>query len=172
MKHIMRCLLSLAALVLVSPVNAQEPQSPGQEHKDLMSLEGTWDATMKMPDGAEIKCVSDFKAICHGMWLESDFKGDFGGLPFHGRGLDGYDPAKKQYVSVWVDSMTGSPLVLTGTREGKVTTMTGEGAGPGGVTKYKTVTTNDSADKMTFRMLTVQDGKETEMMAVTYVRRK
>lgn len=165
------CWLVGTLLMSASAVVAQEPQSPGPEHKELQALEGTWDATMKM-EGGEMKAVSEFRSICHGMWIESDFKGDFGGLPFHGRGLDSYDPTKKQYVSIWVDSMTGAPLVLTGTRTGKTTTMTGEGPGPGGVAKFKTVTTQESADKMIFKMFTVTDGGDQEMMTVTYVRRK
>ncbi len=151
---------------------AQEPQSPGKEHEELKALEGTWDAAMKMADGSETKAVSEFKMVCEGMWLSSDFKGDLGGLKFHGKGLDSYDSAKKQYVSVWVDSMSGSPMMLTGTKKGNVVTMTGEGPGPAGVSKYKTMTTHETDDRMVFRMLIVADGKESEMMTVTYVRRK
>ncbi len=165
--------VTLAALLLgSSALIAQEPQSPGKEHEELKALEGTWDAVMTMSDGSETKAVSEFRMTCGGMWLESDFKGDLGGQAFHGRGLDSYDATKKQYVSIWVDSMNGSPMMLTGKKEGKVTTMTGEGPGPSGSMKYKTISTSESADKMSFKMFMVSDGNDVELMTVKYTRRK
>lgn len=151
---------------------AQAPQSPGKEHEELKALTGIWDATLKMADGSEVKAESEMKMICEGMWLTSEFRADFGGTKFQGKGLDGYDSIKKQYVSIWVDSMSGSPMVMRGTREGKVTTMKGEGPGPAGDTKYKTVSTQDSNDKMSFQMFTIDGGKDVEVMTVTYTRRK
>ena len=162
--------ICLFTCLLPDSLRAQEPQSPGPEHKELAELTGTWDATLKMADGAEVKGESIFKVTCGGMWLESDFHVDFGGLKFHGKGLDGYDAAKKQYVAVWVDSMSGTPMIMHGTKEGKVTTMVGEGAGPQGVAKYKTITTNESADRMSFKMMMLDGEKEQEMMTITYTR--
>lgn len=163
--------MCLAICLLPGSLRAQEPQTPGPEHKELAELTGSWDATMKMADGSEVKGESIFKVTCGGMWLESDFHADFGGLKFHGKGLDGYDAAKKQYVAVWVDSMSGTPMIMHGTKEGKVTTMVGEGAGPHGVAKYKSITTNESADRMSFRMMMFEGDKEQEMMTITYTRR-
>ncbi len=163
-------LLGVVAFSL--PASAQAPQSPVKEHEELKAMEGEWDAVLKMADGSEMKGTSEFKMICGGMWLESNFKADFGGLPFHGRGLDSYDSTRKLYTSVWVDSMSGSPMMLTGTKEGKVITMTGEGPGPAGMVKYKTVSTHDSADKMTFKMSMGEGKDEMEMMTVTYTRKK
>lgn len=166
------CAVVVSLISTSAGLLAQAPQSPGKEHEELKSMEGVWDAVMKMPDGSEVKAESEFKMTCEGMWLASDFRGDFGGLKFHGKGLDGYDSAKKQYVSVWVDSMSGSPMVMKGKKEGKVTTMTGEGPGPAGDTKYKTVSTQDSSDKMSFQMFMTADGTDVEVMSVTYTRRK
>lgn len=170
-----RVFFSCAVVAMISTsasLFAQAPQSPGKEHEELKALAGVWDAAMKMADGSEVKAESEYKMICEGMWLSSDFRGDFGGMKFQGKGLDGYDSAKKQYVSVWVDSMSGSPMVMRGTKEGKVTTMTGEGPGPAGDTKYKTISTQDSSDKMSFQMFMTADGKDVEVMSITYTRRK
>ena len=170
-----RVFFSCAVVAMISTsasLFAQAPQSPGKEHEELKALTGVWDAAMKMADGSEVKAESEYKMICEGMWLTSDFRGDFGGMKFQGKGLDGYDSAKKQYVSVWVDSMSGSPMVMRGTKEGKVTTMTGEGPGPAGDAKYKTITTQDSSDKMSFQMFMTTDGKDVEVMSITYTRRK
>jgi hypothetical protein len=35
------------------------------------------------------------KMECGGLWLITDFRSEFGGQKFQGRGLDGYDPTKK-----------------------------------------------------------------------------
>ena len=171
----MRSMILAAVCLFIGPLScplqAQEPQSPGAEHKELAELTGTWDATMKMADGAEVKGESIFKVTCGGMWLESDFHADFGGLKFHGKGLDGYDATKKQYVAIWVDSMSGTPMIMHGTKEGKVTTMVGEGTGPQGIAKYKSITTNESADRMSFKMMMLDGEKEQEVMTITYTRR-
>lgn len=173
MRRLLFTFTAVVSLIFVSSnLFAQAPQSPGQEHEELKALEGMWDAAMKMSDGSEVKAECDYKMTCEGMWLTSDFHGDFGGLKFHGKGLDGFDATKKQYVSMWVDSMSGSPMIMTGKKEGKITTMMGEGPGPSGVAKYKTVTNQESNDKMIFQMYTVSDGKDTEVMTVTYTRKK
>lgn len=171
MRSITFAAMCLLTCLLPGSLRAQEPQFPGPEHKELAELTGTWDATLKMADGSEVKGESIFKATCGGMWVESDFHADFGGLKFHGKGLDSYDPGKKQYVSVWVDSMSGTPMIMHGTKEGKVTTMIGEGAGPQGVAKYKSITTNESGDRMSFRMMMLDGEKEEEVMTITYTRR-
>ena len=165
---IFSCTAVVSLIVASSNLFAQAPQSPGKEHEELKALEGVWDAAMKMADGSEVKAECDYKMTCGGMWLASDFQGDFGGLKFHGKGLDGFDATKKEYVSIWVDSMSGSPMMMTGKKEGKITTMMGEGPGPYGVAKYKTVTNQESNDKMMFQMFTVSDGKDVEVMTITY----
>lgn len=173
MRHFFVTFTTVVFLTLTSSASpAQEPQTPGKEHEEMKAMEGTWDAVMKMGEGDETKGVSNFKMTCGGMWLESDFQCEIGGQKFQGKGLDSYDATKKQYVSIWVDSMNGSPMVLTGTKEGKVTTMTGEGPGPGGAGKFKTITTDESKDKFSFTMFMINDGTETELMTVNYTRRK
>ena len=173
MSRFVACLSVLSVLTYLSAgAFAQEPQQPGKEHEELKAAEGTWDAVLKMVDGSEMKGMAEFKMPCEGMWLESSFEADFGGTKFHGKGLDSYDATKKQYVSVWVDSMSGTPMVMHGTKEGSVTTMTGEGAGPEGVAKYKSVTKFDGGNTMSFTMFMISDGKESEMMTVNYTRRK
>ena len=166
------CAVVVSLIFPTASLFAQAPQTPGKEHEELKAMEGVWDAAMKMGDAPEVKAESEFKMTCEDMWLASDFRADFGGMKFHGKGLDGYDSVKKQYVSIWVDSMSGSPMVMRGTKEGKVTKMTGEGPGPAGDAKYKSITTQDSSDKMSFQMFTIADGKDVEVMSITYTRRK
>ena len=140
--------------VFAMNASAQESPKPGPEHQKLKELEGTWDSTMKFGD-AESKGTMIYKMDLGGLWLTSDFRGEFGGEKFAGKGLDCYDPAKKKYIGVWVDSMITSPLITEGTydKEGKVLTMTGEGPGPDGKPmKMKMVTEHQGKDAMLFTM--------------------
>ena len=54
-------------------------------------------------------------------------------------------------------------------------TLTEEGEGPGHdgkLAKFKSVSTMSDNDTMEFKMYQVADGKETEMMSITYKRKK
>lgn len=111
-----------------------------------------------------------------GLWLVSDFSADFGDSKFSGKGLDGYDAAKKKYVNIWVDSDSSSPMMREGTfdKAGKVLTQTGEGTGSDGKpTKFKMTTEYKDKDTHVWTMWTPgPDGKEVAAMTITYTRRK
>src|SRR5262249_30723965 len=123
----------IASVLFFSTALAQQPPKPGPEHERLKKLEGAWDATIKVGD-QQSKGTMTYKMELGGLWLVSEFPGDFMGMKFQGKGMDGYDPLKKKYVSVWVDSMSNSPLISEGTldKDGKVLTMSGEGLGMDG----------------------------------------
>lgn len=167
--------LSLAVVATPIAVLGQEAPAPGPEHRELKQLEGVWLATVKA-FGSESKGVATNRVECGGMWLVSDFHGEFAGQKFQGRGLDGYDPQKKKYVSVWVDSMSTRPMLLEGemNKEKKTLTMSGEGPGPDGKpAKFKSVTHYVDADHVTSKMYTAgPDGGDIEMMTIEYVRKK
>ena len=59
-----------------------------------------------------------------GLWQIIDFKDDDG--KFAGHGVAGYDPAKKKFVSVWVDNwaMALEPAEGTLSADKKTLTMT------------------------------------------------
>jgi hypothetical protein len=176
MTRVSRGIVSFVVLsFFAGAVLAQAPPQPGPEHQKLKDLEGTWDALVKMgPD--ESKGVVTYKMDLGGLWLVSDFQGEFGGMKFTGKGLDGYDPAKKKYVSVWVDSFSTSPVLSEGTydKDGKVLTMAGEGPGPDGQPmKYRMTTERKDKDMLVWTMFSPgPDGKEAPMMSITYKRRK
>lgn len=153
----------------------QGAPTPGPEHEMLKKMEGTWGATIKM-EGDETKGTATYKMECGGLWLMSDFQGEFFGQKFQGRGMDGFDPEKKKFVSVWVDSMSSRPMMLEGTydKEKKTMTMTGEGPGPDGKpVKQKTVTQQVDNDHQTFTMYFVgADGQENKVLTIEYVRKK
>jgi hypothetical protein len=163
------------SLLVVPAAVAQEFPKPGPEHAQLKRAEGTWDATVKM-DKTESKGTMTYKMDLGGLWLIGDFKGEFGGQKFTGKGLDTYDPAKKKYINVWVDSMSTAPMIMEGTydKDNKVLTTTGEGPGMDGkMTKYKGVLEIKDDDTMVYTMSSPgKDGKDQTMMSITYKRKK
>ena len=167
----------IACVVLFVPAVAlaQEAPKPGPEHEKLKELVGTWDAVVKFGD-QESKGTMKWKMDLGGLWLVSEFEGEFAGGKFTGKGFDSYDPIKKKYVGVWFDSMSTSPMVSEGTydKDGKVITMTGEGPGQDGKpTKHKMTSDRKDKDTVVFTMFGPgPDGKEGPMMSITYKRRK
>ena len=176
----MRRVSTLTAVLVMAAVAARltgqqpQPPKPGPELDHCKQLEGTWDATMKFM-GAESKGTMIWKMDLGGLWLLEHFKGDFGGMPFEGRGATTYDPAKKKYVNVWIDSMTTSPMISEGTfnPDKKTMSMTGTMTGPDGKS-MKHIMTSQMIDNnnILFTMRTPDaSGKEEEMFTITYKRR-
>lgn len=170
----MRRICAVAVLgFLTAPVaRAQELPKPGPEHAMLKKMEGTWEATAK-GGGTETKGTMTYKMALNGLWLMSKFEGEFAGQKFEGHGMDSYDPMKKKFVSVWVDTMATSPLVLEGThdKDKKTTSLSGEGPGMDGKpTKYRTVSEMKDDDNVVFNLY-MGDAKE-PMVTITYKRKK
>jgi hypothetical protein len=177
MRHGRWWIAALAAGLLgATALMGQPPMpKPGPEHEALKEMEGTWDATVAF-GGQESKGTMVYKMGLGGFWLLSDFQADLGGEKFHGKGMDGYDPAKKKYVSVWADSMSPKIMASEGTfdKDKGLLTMFSEGAGPDGKpTKLKMVTEMKDKDNMVFTMYDAgKEGKEAVMMTITYKRKK
>ena len=149
---------------------------PGPEHAFLKSLEGNWSCVMKAGE-QQSKGTSTTKAVLGGLWMVTEFKGELGGgIPFEGRGIDGYDTDKKKFVSVWVDNMTTSILNFEGTYDESTKTLTSyaDGKSPDGKpVKHKSVTTIPDKDHQVFKMLMVgADNSETLLITVEYTRQK
>jgi hypothetical protein len=162
---------SVASVLLVPVVLAQEPPKPSKEHELLKRMEGTWDVQMEGGKG-----TMTYKMGLGGLWLLSELDGEFGGMKFQGRGMDTYDPATKKYRNIWADSMSTAPMLMEGNfdKDHKVLTMTGEGPGQDGKTaKFKTVTEFKAEDTVLFALFTLdKDGNEQPMIKITYKRKK
>ena len=176
MRRVVQSFATFAVVLFVPLVlSAQQQPEPGPEHEKLKQMEGTWDAVVKAGP-QESKGKVTYKMEIGGLWLVSDFQGEFEGQKFTGKGLDSYDPIRKKYVGVWVDSMSTSPVISEGTfdKDGKVLTMTGEGPGQDGKpTKYKMVSEHKDKDNILWTMFGAgPDGKDAPMMTITYKRRK
>jgi len=170
--RLLATVLAFAAAVMVA--RAQQPPKPGPEHEKFKDIVGEYDATVKF-GGMESKATAVYKLDFGGFFLIEEFEGDFGGMKFKGRGQMGYCPIRQKYFTVWIDSMSPSPMVMSGTfdKEGKTLTEEGEGPGQDGkIAKFKTVSTAVDKDTLNMTMYQVKDGKETEMMSIVYKRKK
>lgn len=172
-----KALSALAAALLTLPLLAQMPPTPGPEHDVLKKDVGTWDATVEMAGspGAPAMTSTGVEKVTMlgGFWQLTEFQADMMGMPFEGRGITGFDPAKKKFVGTWVDSMTPGLYTLEGTYDAPTRTLTATMDGPdmtGAVSKRKQTTVWTGADTRVFSMYG-SDGTTVEMK-ITYKRRK
>ena len=183
-------LSALTAVLAASSLLAQQPKKPqpahpemtapkaGPEHDILKEEVGDWDATVEMltppgipPSTGEEKCT-----LMGGLWVITDFRGDFAGHPFYGHGTIGWNPIKKKYVSTWVDSMATSIGFGESTYDAAKKTMVGVFEGPdetGKMIKMKSVVEWKSGDNRVFTMSQIgPDGKDVPTLRITYRRKK
>jgi hypothetical protein len=155
----------------------QLPQA-GVEHAVFQKDVGTWDAQVEVhpAPGAPPQLSQGMmvgRLMCGGQWLVMDFKNETSG--FEGHGLYGWDPAKKKYVGTWVDNMRTTLALAEGTWDAATRTMTfwHEMKLPDGRNmRWREVTEGQGADKQVFRsFIPMPDGKDFEMMTITYTRR-
>ena len=143
-----QCILSLAIVVTaLNAAMAQGPPQPTEEHKVLEQEVGTWNAKGKMwmpgsSEATEFEGVETNRSI-GGMWIVSDFKGNFFGQPFEGHATMGYNLKTKKYVGRWMDNMSAYTSEMEGTYDADTKTLTmnssGVDAATGNSTKGKNV---------------------------------
>jgi len=165
------CAISVAAFLAAS-ARAQEPVKAGPEHAKMKQLEGTWDAKIEM-QGKASKGTMSYKMGLGGLWMLENFQGEFEGQKFEGRGATTYDSNKKKYVSVWIDSMSTTPMMSEGNfeKDGRMV-MKGQMPMQDGKMVQSTMITEMKGDNnMIFTMnVPGPDGKEMTMMKITYTR--
>lgn len=183
MENLRGRMLALAAgVALAGYAAAQEMPmpKPGPEHKVLEMDAGTWDAAVEMFPGPGAppmvsKGTETNTMGCGGLCLISDFKGDFGGMPFHGHGTTTWDPGKRKYVGTWTDSMSTGLAIAEGTYDPATKKATSLMEGPdatGKLTKSKAVVEYKDANTRVMQMFTTgPDGKEIPMMKISYTRK-
>ena len=171
-----RCMLPLTLLMLVPclPLLAQEFGQPGPEQKLLGKFVGQWDCEIGGPGGEKSTGTSRYRMELNGLHLLQEFKADLGGIEFQGRGTTSYCPLRKKYLSMWVDTMSGSPTMMEGTMsdDGQQLTEIGTGPGPEVLGNYKSTTQWQDENTFKFTLYMVADGNESELMSITYRRQK
>ena len=177
--------LALGLVVLsAAPLTAQQAPpmpKPGPEHELLKMDVGTWDAVVEfsMAPGAPpmtSKGVEVSTMGCSGLCLITDFKGEAMGAPFQGHGVMTWDVGKKKYTGSWTDSMSTGLAIMESTYDPAAKKWTGWMEGPdmtGAVMKTRNVVdVKDANNRVMTAFATGPDGKEMQVMKITYVRKK
>jgi hypothetical protein len=154
---------------------------PGEHHKHLARFAGKFEYTSKMwmQEGTppmESRGSSVSSIIMGGRYLEDAVKGDFGGMPFEGRGLMGYDNVSGEYTFAWIDNMGTGIMRATGkcSENGKTITLDGTAVSPetGGEMPFREVIRVVDAKHhvMEFYGPSPDGGEMFKMMELTYTR--
>jgi hypothetical protein len=159
--------------------------TPGEPHKQLASLAGSWATTTKewMEPGKppmESTGSVEMKTLLDGRFLQQEFSGNMMGQPYNGIGTTGYDNLRKRYVSTWMDSMGTGIFTMEGTAspDGKTITLKGQHAElGGGQMSHRAVWKLIDSNTQIFEMYGShghgkEQGKEMKMMEITYTRKQ
>jgi Protein of unknown function (DUF1579) len=160
----------------------QKFMTPGDAHKSLNALVGTFDAKVSMwPQPGAPAQVSTATSVdtwvLGNRYVEENVTGSFMGMPFQGIGYTGYDNGKKQYVGTWIDNFGTGVMTSTGTSadNGKTYTFTSNTTDPmtGKDMPGSQKMSVTDADHHTLEMWgPAPDGKMFKMMQIDYSRKK
>lgn len=101
----------------------------GEAHRVLDQNIGLWKMQMSAfnPDGTPAMsstATSKVEWIMDGHYVQETVTGDFGGMPFHGSSLLGFDNIKQRYVGTWIDNWSTGVMTMEGTYDPKTKTLT------------------------------------------------
>jgi len=178
-------LLVVAAATGMNLSRADDPPAgaqPTPHHKLLAKDAGIWDASIKIwtsGPGSEptVSKGVETNTMLGDHWLVTEFKGDFGGQAFEGRGQLGYDKNKGKFVSTWIDTMNTEIMLLEGDLDENTHTLTmsGKGKDPAGKPyEAKEVSERKADDTRVFTMFMKSAETKDELvkvMEITYTRR-
>ncbi len=160
-----------------------------ENHKLLGELVGTWDYTVKMwmaPDAppTESKGTATRKPLMDGRYFAVEATGAFEmpgpdgkmiKMDFKGASWEGYDNAKKKFVSTWADNMGTGIMYSEGTYDPATKTFTYNSEVemiPGMKTKVRETVKVTDKDHHTFEYFEIRDGKDVKTMEINYTRKK
>jgi hypothetical protein len=159
----------------------QKAMTPGEPQKRLARMAGDWTFTNTMwmaPGQPPTTSTGTMhgEILMDGRYVEHTWKGDMMGMPFHGRGTEGYDNIGKQYVSSWVDNMGTGIMYSTGSCDaaGSVCNYTADMWDPMSGKKTTTRSTITWMDNNTFKNEMYgqgPDGKEVKWMEIVAKRK-
>jgi Protein of unknown function (DUF1579) len=165
-----------------------EMAKPGDNHKHLQQLTGTWSYNVKWwvsPDAppSEASGTTVSRPVMDGRYLVSDHTGKMqmpGGdgnvteMEFKGMAIEGYDNAKKKFVASWIDNMGTGIMNMEGTYDAATKTLTYLAEYepmPGMKTKMREVVKITDKDHHTMEFFELRGGKEVKTMQIDYTRK-
>lgn len=152
---------------------------PDAHHRHLAPFVGSWkgEVTMWMaPDGPPMveESLAEVEWILGGRFLEWRTTGDFGGMPYEGRAIEGFNNGEDRYESMWIDNFGTLILYFTGScsDEGTTREMTTRFADPvaGGTITYRTVYSWTDDDHFTYTAYMDKGDGEFKNMVIRYSR--
>ncbi len=164
-----------------------ELMQPGEMHKILESLAGSWTytSTMQPMPGApaeQSSGTSENVVLYGGRFLSSKVTGTMNmngqSTPFEGQALMGYDNIAQQFQGVWYDSFATGMMVSTGIYDAATKTITekAEASCPitGGKRSFRNEMTFIDADHYSYTMYATDPagGAEFKMMEIQYTKAK
>ena len=188
-------LLSLGALAGGTEQEGAEPQmtaemqaemqtwmklaQPGEHHEHLAPFVGTWKGEVRSWMGPDTEPMLDegtaeVSWIMGGRFLEWKLFGNFGGMPFEGLSLEGYNNGDERYESMWIDNFGTLILYYTGacsddgSRRKMETTFTDPMTG--GTIFYRSEYAWEDADHYTFTAYMTKGAGEFKNMEIRWAR--
>ncbi|RXK87433.1 DUF1579 domain-containing protein [Filimonas effusa] len=160
----------------------QEYATPGASHEALAKSNGSWNGEVTMwhsADGAPMssKATITNKMILGGRYQQSNFSGNFMGMPFEGMSIVGYDNYLKKFISTWVDNMGTGIMKMEGPwdESSKSMTLTGSSINPANGKECKMREVYKIVDAKTEIMEMYgpdsKTGKEYKMMEIKFTRK-
>lgn len=150
------------------------------EHGAFKTLVGKWKTASKVfyenPTNPPVsEGTAEFELLLDGRFVQQKLKTNFGGKPFEGLGITGFDKAKKKYVGIWVDNAGTGIMHTVGTYNEKSKTMmeVGHSSSPLGEMKMRMITKTISDDEFVFTMYMQMPGaEEMKGLEIKYTRIK
>jgi hypothetical protein len=154
--------------------------TPGDAHKKLEGLVGTWDVKVKMwmdpsQPPQESAGTSTSSWVLGNRFVQEKFEGTFMGQPFSGMGYTGYDNVTKQYVGTWMDTASTGVMTSKGSLSGNTMNANATMSDPmtGKMAKSTMKMTMTDADHHTMEMWGAgPNGKNYKMMEIAYTKKK
>ncbi|HVO74623.1 MAG TPA: DUF1579 domain-containing protein [Ignavibacteriaceae bacterium] len=158
-----------------------EYMTPGKYHEMMAKTVGEWKTVIKwwMSPGSE-PMVSEGTAvnemIMGGRYLKSTHTSTMMGQPFEGMMVQGYDNAKKEFVSTWIDNMGTGITSAVGKYDEAAQTITFEGLmidpSTGADLKYKQILKIIDQNKQVMEMYNLSNGNEVKTMEIELTRKQ
>jgi hypothetical protein len=165
-----------------APAMPPMPPPPGEHHKWLNQLVGTWSVESEMVNEGQppMKTTgTDTVRSLGGRWVIGELNCEVPGMGAMSAVLTvGYDAETGKYQGSWVDSITDHLWVYEGTLDPTRKILTLEAEGPNmmdptkGNTKYRDVIEIKSADHRTLTSSALVDGKWVQFMTANYRKTK
>lgn len=152
---------------------------PGEHHQHLAPFVGKWKGSVEMwmesgTEPIENESTSEVAWIMGDRFLVWQLTGDFGGMPWEGMSIEGYNNGDQRYEATWVDNFGTVMLAFQGSCSdgGKSREMITEfsDAVGGGTIQYRTVYTWVDDDHFTYEAFMDKGDGEFKNLEIAYER--